>query len=133
VSPSRPARTYNRQRHRLVRTLAQVAALWVVADLGFYFLLPALDIRPSYNDSPVATTLYYAFWVGIAVVTFWPLYATWSAHATWSAVSNRLTSAIVWSLSFVGCILFAAYVLPLLPPTNWSQPWDPPEVRLATS
>ena len=29
--------------------------------------------------------------------------------------------------------LFAAYVLPLLPPPAWNQSWDPPEARAATS
>jgi hypothetical protein len=38
----------------------------------------------------------------------------------------------VWFLSFTGCLLFAAYVLPLLPPLNWTESWNPPDVRIAT-
>jgi hypothetical protein len=133
VNRSRPQSTHHAPGAQLIWTLAQVGGLWVSADLGFYFLLPVLDVQPSYNDSPVAITLYYTFWLGFAVIVFWPVYATWPDHARWSTFSNRLTSAVVWSISFVGCILFAGYVLPLLPPTNWTEPWDPPEVRLATS
>ena len=46
---------------RLVRTLAQIAAVWAVSDIGFYGLLPALGLEPSYNTAAMAVTLYYAF------------------------------------------------------------------------
>jgi hypothetical protein len=110
--------------------LAQIAAIWVVSDLGYYFLLPSLGVQPSYNAGSIAITLYYVFWVGFVVITFWPLYATWTTD--WNAFENRLASYIVWFAAFAGCTLFAAYVLPLLPPTKWTQPWSPPELRSAT-
>jgi hypothetical protein len=111
-------------------TLAQIALIWIVSDLGYYFLLPALGIAPNYNAGSVAITLYYAFWVGIAIITFWPLYGQWTTN--WSTFENRLASYIVWSAAFAGCTLFAAYVLPLLPPTKWTQPFTQPEIRAAT-
>jgi len=120
------------QKAQLMRTLAQIAAIWTVSDAGYYFLLPALGVQASYNAGSIAVTLYYGFWVGIAVITFWPLYSSWPQYGRWSTFENRLTSYIVWSLSFAGCILFAAYVLPLLPPINWTESWTPPEVRVAT-
>lgn len=111
-------------------TLAQIAAIWIVSDLGYYFLLPALGVQSNYNAGSIAVTLYYVFWTGIVVITFWPLYGRWTAN--WSTFENRLTSYIVWSLAFAGCTLFAAYVLPLLPPTKWTQPFTQPEVMAAT-
>lgn len=117
---------------RFLWTLAQIAAIWVGSDVGYYFLLPALGVQPNYNSGPVAVTLYYAFWVGIAVITFWPLYGTWSQYGRWTTFQNRLTSYVVWSLSFVGCLLFAAYVLPMLPSVHWAQSWTPPELVVAT-
>jgi hypothetical protein len=120
------------QRTQLVWILVQVAAIWAVSDIGFYFLLPVLGLQPSYNAGSIAIALYYVFWVGIAVITFWPLYASWPLYGTWGTFENRVTSYVVWSLSFAGCILFAAYVLPLLPPPAWTEPWSPPEVRVAT-
>jgi hypothetical protein len=116
----------------LIGTLAQIAVIWTVSDIGYYFLLPALGQQSSYNQGPVAITLYYVFSVGIAVITFWPLYATWPLYARWATFENRLTSYVVWFLAFAGCALFAAYVLPLLPPISWTESWNPPEVRLAT-
>jgi hypothetical protein len=132
MSTSSPANLHRSPRSRLVWTLAQIAAVWAVSDIGFYFLLPVLDLQSSYNAEPVATTLYYVFWVGVAVITFWPLYASWPLYGGAGTFENRITSYAVWSLSFVGCILFAAYVLPLLPPPAWTEPWSPPEVRVAT-
>jgi hypothetical protein len=117
---------------QLISTIALISVIWTVSDVGYYFLLPALGLQPSYNSDPVAIALYYVFWIGIAVITFWPFYASWSVYGTWATFGNRLTSYLVWSLSFAGCTLFAAYVLPLLPPTSWTEPWSPPEVRIAT-
>lgn len=120
------------QKAELARTLAQIAAIWTVSDAGYYFLLPALGVQPSYNAGAVAVTLYYAFWVGIAVIAFWPLYARWTLYADWATFENRLTSYIVWSLSFTGCLLFATYVLPMLPSVHWKESWDPPDLVAAT-
>jgi hypothetical protein len=120
------------QRTQLVWTLGQIAAVWAVSDIGFYFLLPVLGLEPSYNAGSIAISLYYVFWVGIAVITFWPMYANWPLYGRWGTFENRVTSYVVWSISFAGCILFAAYVLPLLPPPTWTESWSPPEVRVAT-
>ena len=61
------------QKAQLVWALAQIAAIWTVSDAGYYFLLPALGVTANYNAGSVAVTLYYGFWIGIAVITFWPL------------------------------------------------------------
>lgn len=122
-----PARTV-----RFISTLALIAVLWTASDIGYYLLLPTLGIQASYNLAAVAITLYYVFWIGVAVIAFWPVYATWSRYARWATFENRLTSLIVWSLAFIGSITFAAYVLPLLPPVNWTEPWQPPEFVRAT-
>lgn len=113
-------------------TLALIGGLWVVSDLGYYFALPALGQKSDYNDGPIATTLYYLFWVGIAVIAFWPLYATWPRHAGWATFQNRLTSLAVWTLAFAGTVWFAGYVLPALPPFEMRGDGVPPELPVAT-
>lgn len=115
----------------LARRLAQVAAIWVASDLAYYLLLPALGAPLDYNASAVAITLFYVFWTGIAAITFWDLYAGWSTG--WRTFQNRLASYLVWTFAFAGCIAFATYVLPLLPQGAWTQPFAPPDVRVATS
>lgn len=121
------------QKAQMVSAIAQIAAIWVVSDAGYYLLLPALGVTPNYNAGSVAVTLYYGFWIGIAIITFWPLYRNWPRYGRWATFENRLTSYIVWSLSFAACIFFAAYVLPLLPAVTWTESWNPPDVRVATS
>jgi hypothetical protein len=90
--------------------------------------LPILGQKPDYNVTSIAVTLYYSFWVGIAVIAFWP------AYSNWRKFENPVTSSIVWPVSVVGCIFFAAYILPLLPPPPvWTGHWPAPEIRVATS
>jgi len=121
-----------RQGAVLVWTTAPIAAIWVASDLGYYFLLPALGVQPDYNAGSVAITLYYVFWAGIAVIAFWPQYASWPRYARWATFENRLASIVVWLLAFAGAVLFAAYVLPALPPFNPREGSNPPELPLAT-
>jgi hypothetical protein len=116
----------------LAGRLAQIGAIWAASDVGYYLLLPFLGAQADYNESSLAITLYYIFWLGFTVITFWPLYASWSVYGRWSTFENRLTSYLIWSLSFAGCILFAAYILPSLPAINWIETWNPPDVRIAT-
>jgi hypothetical protein len=120
------------QKAALIRVVAQIAAIWTVSDAGYYFLLPVFGVQPNYSSGPVAVTLYYAFWVGIAVITFWPLYATWPQYGRWATFQHPLVSYVVWSLAFAGCLLFAAYVLPMLPTVHWKESWNPPELAVAT-
>lgn len=117
---------------QLIWAVAQIAAIWTASDAGYYFLLPALGAAANYNAGSIAITLYYGFWLGIAVITFWPLYRSWPQYGRWTTFENRFTSYIVWSLSFAVCIFFATYILPLLPPIHWTESWNPPDVRLAT-
>jgi hypothetical protein len=116
----------------LVATLALIAGIWVAADIGYYLLLPALGHTSSYNDGPVATTLYYVFWVGIAVIALWPRYATWPRYTRWATFENRLASMVLWSLAFAASVAFVGHVLPALPPFNPREGLTPPELPLAT-
>ena len=117
---------------RLIWTLGFIAGIWTVSDLVYFFLLPGLGYKTSYNDSPIANSLYYVFWVGVAVITFWPQYATWPRYTRWATFENRLTSFAVWILTFAGSVLFVAYVLPALPPFNPREGITPPQLPLAT-
>ena len=65
----------------LLPTLALIAGLWTISDVGYYYLLPAMGQNSTYNDGPIGVALYYVFWTGIAVIAFWPLYATWPRYA----------------------------------------------------
>ncbi len=117
---------------RLINVIWQIVAIWVVSDIGYYFLLPALNIRPSYNDASMEIALYYIFWSGMAVITFWPVYRTWSVYGPRKTFESRLYSYAVWCGSFALCLLFVGYVLPQLPAVSWKERWSPPEFIMAT-
>ena len=123
----------NPQKTNLVWTLAQIGAIWIASDIGFYYLLPTLGVNFNFDRSPVAAAIYYAFWAGIALITFWPMYRSWSQFGRLATLENRLTSCIIWFLTFTACIFFAAYVLPLLPKIVWAQSNDSQEFKMATS
>lgn len=120
-------------RSRLVKDIALIGSVWAASDLGFYLLLPALGIPTSYNAGAMAITLYYGFWAGVAVIAFWPIYATWPRHARWNTFENRVHSLVLWTVAYVGCVLFAAHVLPSLPRVVWPEDWAPPEFVVASS
>jgi hypothetical protein len=125
-------RANEKQKTELAWTVAQIAVIWILSDIGYYFLLPWLGLKATYNDGPIAVTLYYTFWAGIAVIAFWPRYASWPQYARWATFGNRLTSSVVWTLAFTAGVLFVGYVLPALPPVNIREGYNPPELPLAT-
>jgi hypothetical protein len=109
----------------LISTILWIVAIWIASDLGYYFGLPLLGIRLNYNAASVAIALYYFFWIGVAVIAFWDHYQRWANF------DNRVASIAVWTLAFGGSTVFAAFVLPLMPPANWTAGFDPPDLALA--
>jgi hypothetical protein len=88
-------------------------------------LLPAVGIRPGYNAAPFAIGLYYAAWIAIAAVGFWPLYRTWTPF------QNRMHAYAVLLASVAAVAAFAIFGLPKLPSIIWTESWDAPELMLA--
>lgn len=52
------------------KTLGEIGALWAAAEVGYRIVLPLLGSSISYNESPVAITLYYGFWVLVSIIAF---------------------------------------------------------------
>lgn len=121
-----------RPKSRIVQTLVLIAGIWILSDLGYYYLLPTFGQKLSYNDGPVGAALYYFFWSGVAVIMFWPLYETWPRYAGWGTFENRVRSIAIWSFLFACGVLFAGYVLPSLPPFSFRDGLNPPELPLAS-
>lgn len=109
------------------------AALWVLSDLGFYFLLPRLGVAPDYNTSGVQIALFYAFWCGVAAIGFWPQYASWSRFSRWPTLENRALGLAVWVLFFAAAVWFVGWGLPALPAFDLREGVTPPTLPLASS
>lgn len=111
--------------------VALIGFIWVLSDLGYYFLLPRLGITGGYTDNSMPIALYYFYWVGLCVVIFTPLYSTWQEHSRWGAFENPILSAAVWTVFFVSTVLFVGYVIPALPPFVPPPGVHPPELPFA--
>ncbi len=120
------------RKHKLPLVILQVAAIWIASDIGFYFLMPALQIQPTYNGASTEISLYYIFWIGIAVITFWPVYRTWPAYGPRRTFENRTRSYLLWIAIYGIAVVFAGFVLPQLPAVGWKETWQPPEFIMAT-
>lgn len=107
--------------------LLQIASLWLVADIGYFLLLPAAGFVTLYSASPFAIAAYYSFWIFVALITFAHLYRDYELFE-----DRRYTYGLV-AAALAAIVAFAAYFMPLLPAVEWTAVWQPPELRVATS
>lgn len=66
-------RRYYRQVDRqisLFQTLGEAAGVWMVANAGYYVVLPALGFSLNYNTAPFIIAGYFFVWFIIAVTAF---------------------------------------------------------------
>lgn len=118
---------------RTAGVLAGLAAFWILSDLAYYLLLPALGIPPSYNAAPAAISVFYLFWCGLAVIAFWPIYALWSQEAPWPTFRNRFAAAAIWTAMVALAVAYVRHVVPALPPPVWPAALGPmPDLVAAT-
>jgi hypothetical protein len=116
----------DRRAYSLKPALVLIAGAWIMSDVGYHLLLPALGLRAGYNAEPVAIALYYAVWVVVALVVFWPLYRDWPAG------ENPVVTHTILIGLLGGILLFAVYGLPALPQIVWTESWDAPELMRVT-
>jgi hypothetical protein len=111
---------------QVIRTLGLIAVIWTISDIGYYFLFPIFGLKPNYNVSPVAASLYYGLWIAIAVAAFRDRYRGWRPF------ENRRSTYILLPLAFAVATVFANYAFSVLPSIRWLGPGDGPDVVLAT-
>jgi len=58
----------------LYKTLGEVAALWTVANVGYYTVLPLFGFQLSYNSAPIIIAVYFLLWAVISTLFFWDLF-----------------------------------------------------------
>lgn len=109
-----------------------VGGLWLLSDLGYYFLLPALGVTPDYNNTGMAVSLYYAYWIGLAAILFWPVYATWPRHSNARMFGRPVQSIVVWTLFYLAAVGYVGWVLPMLPPFDPTGRIDAPDLPRAS-
>lgn len=120
-------------KRRQIRILGWLAGFWLVSDLCYYFLLPALGIGTDYNANPLPVATFYLFWSGLAAIVFWPLYSRWNADGPFPTLRNRVLAATIWIAAFTAAIAFVHWGLPALPKATWpAELGEAPDLLLAT-
>lgn len=117
---------YNNKDTSLISILANIAALWIVAEIGYYIFLPALGFGGGYTANPIAITIYYLFWLFITVFAFWNIYNEWRMFG------KRLATYFFTIIASAGVVFYIAYILPLFPPITWANLKPPSELLIAT-
>ena len=110
----------------LYRTLLDIAAIWTIATVGYYTVLPTFGITPSYNESPIALALYYLVWLAVSVYWFWNIFDDHlpSRRYLWRylIISSGIGAALVPGI----------YTLTLLPAPDVLALSSLPDIVLAT-
>jgi hypothetical protein len=118
---------YNSRQTPFLWVLIQIAAIWVISDIGYYVFLPALGFGGGYVANPVQITIYYSFWLIFTLFSFWNIYKELRT------IENRVSTYIFVSLFSIGIALYLAYVLPLFPTQGAYRIWQAPsDLLLAT-
>ncbi len=94
-----------RARPLLIPTLLLIEALWMVANIGYRTLLPALGIDLSYNASPLIIAAYFGLWTLVSVYLFWDYFLRWLP------VEHSLWVYIFICAVFTACSWFALSVI----------------------
>lgn len=93
----------------LYEVLATIAALWALANAGYFFIFPALGYPIDYNEAPVAIAVYFLFWTVLSINYFRRLFSTWLAPGASLWVYGAL------SFGFAGAIVALVHVFSHFP------------------
>lgn len=102
--PSQP-----RVHRSLVRTVAEVAAVWTIASGAYGILLPGSATLIPYHQYPLLTIFYYTFWIAVSVYWFQDVIDSWVPDG------GRLRSYLLVIFLSVFLGWFYCILLPLLP------------------
>ncbi len=93
----------------LVRSVFDVFALWILVNVGYFTLFPAIGYELDYNSSPIAIAAYFLLCAGFCIYYFWPLFN----HSI--TLDARIRTESVMSLGLAALISALLYGLSHLP------------------
>ena len=89
----------------LYEVLATIAALWALANVGYFGIFPALGYPISYNEAPIAIALYFLFWTVVSINYFRRLFSAWFAGGSslwvYGALSFGVAAAVAALISLL--------------------------------
>jgi len=100
----------------LYKIVGEVAALWTLANVGYYIALPLFGFQLSYNSAPIVIAGYFFLWALISTFFFGDLFkkSVTEKHRIWLYGILSLGSAVlIWGMLYLFSFLPALQV-PLL-------------------
>ena len=107
--------------------LLEVAAIWLLSDLGYYYLIVLAGIGDVYSYHPFLIAAYYLVWIGLAIAAFQHFYKERGK------IELRASMVGVILLGAIGVAQYLLYILPLFPPIHWASQWESPVELLYAS
>ncbi|MBI2065486.1 MAG: hypothetical protein HYT68_00235 [Candidatus Zambryskibacteria bacterium] len=112
----------------LYKIVGEVAALWTLANIGYYIILPLLGYQLNYNSAPIVIAGYFLLWAIISTELFWNLFRKNVAkpHHVWLYGILSLGSAgLIWGMLYLFSLLPIPQILHLPFNTDilFSTPW----------
>lgn len=117
--------SYNSKDTPAIWIIAQAAAIWIISDIGYYTFLPILGIG-GYTANPIKISIYYLFWIVLALFSFWNIYKEWNFIQN---KTQAIFSVIIFSISI---ILYFLFIFPLFPGVKIPGWQSPTELLVAT-
>ena len=108
----------------LFTVLAEIVAIWILSDIGYYILVPLLG---NYSTHPFEMAAYYLVWVVITLINFWAFYRHWGT------IKGSVSTLGIAVLACVGIALYFYYIFPLFPALPWTGALQPPSNLLYAS
>ena len=120
--------TDNKTHAPLYIVLGEIVALWVLANVGYYIILPMLGYQLSYNSAPIVIACYFLLWALISIVNFWELFKKHfrAKYHIWTYGILSLGSAgLIWGLLYLFSFLPILKGPHLAPYTDilFATPW----------
>lgn len=108
--------------------LGEIAALWVLANVGYYVILPVLGYQLSYNSAPIVIAGYFLLWALISTAYFWNLLKknVIKKHHIWIyGILSLGSAALIWGLLYLFSFLPILRIpqLPFNTDILFSTPW----------
>jgi len=64
----------NQNQKSLFRIFFEIVAVWTVANIGYYTVIPYFGFQISYNSSPIAISIYFFLWSVFCAIYFREVY-----------------------------------------------------------
>lgn len=112
----------------LYKIIGEVAALWTLANVGYYVALPLFGFQLNYSSAPIVIAGYFFVWAMISTFFFWDLFrkSVQRKNRIWLyGILSLASAALIWGMLYLfsSLPLLQTSHLPFDPDILFSTPW----------